>query len=111
MMATESGGSEGCVSILRRYPSLKDLSYLGGWKDPKTLLTCYQQPDAWRAPRAAASERFQRYVRDAFRRAMRRGPCLRSAELERGERQSPKALSLRVLRAGARAGAEVLLTF
>ena len=25
--------------------SLKDLSYLGGWKDTKTLLTCYQQPD------------------------------------------------------------------
>ena len=25
--------------------SLKDLSYLGGWKDLKTLLTCYQQPD------------------------------------------------------------------
>ncbi len=24
---------------------LKDLAYLGGWKDPKTLLTCYQQPD------------------------------------------------------------------
>ena len=24
---------------------LRDLSYLGGWKDPKTLLTCYQQPD------------------------------------------------------------------
>jgi integrase len=24
---------------------LKDLCYLGGWKDPKTLLTCYQQPD------------------------------------------------------------------
>lgn len=25
--------------------ALKDLCYLGGWKDPKTLLTCYQQPD------------------------------------------------------------------
>jgi hypothetical protein len=25
--------------------SLRDLSYLGGWKDPKTLLTLYQQPD------------------------------------------------------------------
>ena len=25
--------------------SLKDLSYLGGWKDTNTLLTCYQQPD------------------------------------------------------------------
>lgn len=28
-----------------KYMSLKDLSYMGGWKDPKTLLTCYQQPD------------------------------------------------------------------
>ncbi|HSM16659.1 MAG TPA: tyrosine-type recombinase/integrase [Gemmatimonadales bacterium] len=26
-------------------PPLKDLCYLGGWKDPKTLLECYQQPD------------------------------------------------------------------
>ncbi len=25
--------------------ALKDLCYLGGWKDPKTLLECYQQPD------------------------------------------------------------------
>ncbi len=25
--------------------SLRDLSYLGGWKDPKTLLTLYQRPD------------------------------------------------------------------
>jgi hypothetical protein len=24
---------------------LRDLSYLGGWKDAKTLLTCYQRPD------------------------------------------------------------------
>ena len=24
---------------------LKDLCYLGGWKDPKTLLSCYQQLD------------------------------------------------------------------
>jgi integrase len=24
---------------------LKDLCYLGGWKDPKTLLECYQHPD------------------------------------------------------------------
>jgi integrase len=24
---------------------LKDLCYLGGWKDPKTVVTCYQQPD------------------------------------------------------------------
>jgi integrase len=24
---------------------LRDLCYLGGWKDPKTLLSCYQQPD------------------------------------------------------------------
>jgi hypothetical protein len=24
---------------------LKDLDYLGGWKDPRTLLTCDQQPD------------------------------------------------------------------
>ncbi len=25
---------------------LPDLCYLGGWKDPQTVLTCYQQPDA-----------------------------------------------------------------
>lgn len=25
--------------------ALRDLCYLGGWKDAKTLLTCYQQPD------------------------------------------------------------------
>lgn len=24
---------------------LRDLAYLGGWKEPKTLLQCYQQPD------------------------------------------------------------------
>ena len=24
---------------------LKDLCYLGGWKDPQTVLKCYQRPD------------------------------------------------------------------
>jgi hypothetical protein len=24
---------------------LKDLCYMGGWKSPMTVLTCYQQPD------------------------------------------------------------------
>ena len=24
---------------------LKDLCYLGGWKEPQTVLRCYQQPD------------------------------------------------------------------
>ncbi len=28
-----------------KHMALKDLCYLGGWKDPKTLLSCYQQPD------------------------------------------------------------------
>ena len=24
---------------------LRDLCYMGGWKDPQTVLKCYQQPD------------------------------------------------------------------
>ncbi len=32
------------ASELRHIP-LKDLCELGGWKDPKTILTCYQMPD------------------------------------------------------------------
>jgi hypothetical protein len=28
-----------------RHMSLKELCLLGGWKDPKTLLECYQHPD------------------------------------------------------------------
>jgi len=33
------------------------LAYLGGWKDPKTLLTCYQQPDEGTQRRALESRR------------------------------------------------------
>ena len=28
-----------------KHTALKDLCYMGGWKNPQTLLTCYQQPD------------------------------------------------------------------
>jgi hypothetical protein len=28
-----------------KHMALRDLAYLGGWKEPKTLLDCYQQPD------------------------------------------------------------------
>ena len=54
--AAELGGVElppraGWHSLRRKFATelqdmaLRDLSYLGGWKDPKTLLTLYQQPD------------------------------------------------------------------
>jgi integrase len=36
---------------------LKDLAYLGGWKDPGTLLTCYQQPDEGTQRRALEGRR------------------------------------------------------
>ena len=28
-----------------KHTPLKDLCYLGGWKDPQTVLRCYQRPD------------------------------------------------------------------
>ena len=36
---------------------LKDLSYLGGWKDPKTILICYQQADEGTMREALATRR------------------------------------------------------
>ena len=36
---------------------LKDLAHLGGWKDPKTLLTCYQMPDEGTQRRALDARR------------------------------------------------------
>ena len=36
--------------------SLKDLSQLGGWKDPQTILKCYQSADE-ESMRAALAER------------------------------------------------------
>jgi integrase len=45
-------GRSGWHSLRRKFATemkntpLRDLCYLGGWKDPKTLLSCYQQPDA-----------------------------------------------------------------
>jgi len=36
---------------------LKDLAYLGGWKDAGTLLTCYQQPDEGTQRRALDARR------------------------------------------------------
>ena len=37
-------------------PSLKDLSQLGGWKDPQTILNCHQSADE-ESMRAALAER------------------------------------------------------
>jgi hypothetical protein len=28
-----------------KHTPLKDLCYLGGWKEPQTVLKCYQRPD------------------------------------------------------------------
>jgi hypothetical protein len=28
-----------------KHAPLKDLCELGGWKDPQTILSCYQRPD------------------------------------------------------------------
>ncbi len=28
-----------------KHTPLKDLCYLGGWKEPQTILKCYQRPD------------------------------------------------------------------
>ena len=39
---------------------LKDLCYLGGWKNPMTLLTCYQQPDEDVMRRALVARRVYR---------------------------------------------------
>ena len=36
---------------------LKDLAYLGGWKDPGTLLSCYQVPDEGTQRRALEQRR------------------------------------------------------
>ena len=36
---------------------LKDLAYMGGWKDFKTLVECYQQPDEDRMREALAQRR------------------------------------------------------
>ena len=36
---------------------LKDLCALGGWKDPKTILTCYQVPDQEKMSEALKSRR------------------------------------------------------
>ena len=31
--------------LKRKHLSLKDVAYVGGWRDTSTLLKCYQQPD------------------------------------------------------------------
>jgi integrase len=41
---------------LKQVP-LKDLCYLGGWKEPQTILKCYQRPDAVTMREALASRR------------------------------------------------------
>jgi len=36
---------------------LKDLAYLGGWNDPRTVLACYQRPDEGTQRRALEARR------------------------------------------------------
>jgi len=40
-----------------KHTPLKDLCYLGGWKDPQTVLRCYQRPDEVTMREALASRR------------------------------------------------------
>jgi integrase len=40
-----------------KHVPLKDLSYLGGWKEPQTILKCYQRPDEVTMREALASRR------------------------------------------------------
>ncbi len=40
-----------------KHTPLKDLCYLGGWKDPQTVLECYQQPDEVTMREALANRR------------------------------------------------------
>jgi integrase len=40
-----------------KHVPLKDLCYLGGWKDPQTVLKCYQRPDETTMRDALASRR------------------------------------------------------
>lgn len=40
-----------------KHTPLKDLCYLGGWKDPQTVLRCYQRPDETTMREALASRR------------------------------------------------------
>ena len=64
---------------------LKDLCYLGGWKDSKTLLECYQQPD-------------ERVMREALLRRRAFGPTtVDSAGLNRQSRRMPGLTDLRKL--------------
>ncbi|HEX8851009.1 MAG TPA: tyrosine-type recombinase/integrase, partial [Gemmatimonadaceae bacterium] len=44
------------ASELKETP-LADLAYLGGWKDPQTILKCYQRPDADTMRRALEQRR------------------------------------------------------
>ena len=44
-----------------KHVPLVDLCYLGGWKDPQTVLTCYQRPDE-RTMRQALASRGRRAV-------------------------------------------------
>jgi hypothetical protein len=40
-----------------KHVPLKDLCYLGGWKDPQTVLKCYQRPDETTMREALASRK------------------------------------------------------
>jgi hypothetical protein len=40
-----------------KHVPLKDLCYLGGWKEPQTVLRCYQQPDPVTMREALASRK------------------------------------------------------
>ncbi|HEU4700538.1 MAG TPA: tyrosine-type recombinase/integrase [Gemmatimonadales bacterium] len=56
-----SGERYGWHSLRRKFATdmkdapLRDLTYMGGWKNSQTLLTCYQQPDEERQREALAN--------------------------------------------------------
>jgi len=40
-----------------KHTPLKDLCYLGGWKEPQTILKCYQRADAETMKEALANRK------------------------------------------------------
>ena len=58
-----AGERFGYHSLRRQFASelkdtpLADLAYLGGWKDPQTILKCYQRPDSDTMRRALEQRR------------------------------------------------------
>jgi integrase len=49
-------GARRAFATSTKHAPLRDVAYLGGWKDTKTLLTCYQAPDE-ESQRAALAAR------------------------------------------------------